>query len=479
MPRNAVGSKTAVRIATERVTILSVAGRAAKLIQADQTGEMLRLRHVAVREIPEHDAAAAAAAVRTMVAALDRPLGRCLLVIPRSEVLVRYATLPATAPEELRRLAGYQLHGELPYPVEECELSLQPLAHDDRGTHVVIAAVHRPVVEPLAAIARGAGLTPEAIAVSTEGVALWAARLWERLGQPPPARWLFAAIAGPAIELGIVANGQLLFMRAARLPDDTPEAVSQMIRETVSSYTRELVAPVPEAILVMGAMPSPAEWESRLAERVDRPVHLVDPASTSLWETPLTAATLELLHEVPMTDLLGVASRPRQIALDLFPLQWQIERVAAQVRRLWRGAATWTGAGVGALAIAGLGVLAQQWVTVRSLEAEAARLKAPAAAVQRMLAGVEQALAARQRTAARLTLLHEAAVRMPAPVQWSAVVLDDAGRLTIRGVAPGYSDLFDAVGALSLMPGIKPATIRSAREPAPGRVEYELAVEAP
>lgn len=466
----------AARPATERVTILGVEGRLARLVQADHAAGSLRLRHVAVREVPEHDVAAATAVVKSLVATLDRPLGRCLLVVPRSEVLVRYVTLPATTPAELRRLATYQLHGELPFSLEECELAIQPLARDERGTHALVAVVHRPVVEPLLAVARGAGLAPEAITVSTEGAALWAGHLWDRLGTTPPSRWLFASVAGTTVELGIVEQGRLLFMRSGRLNEETPEALAQLIQETVTGCQRELVAATPEAALVIGALLDPADWETRLSVRLDRPVHVVDPASTALWEEPLATATLELLHEVPLTDLLGIASEPRQVALDLLPVAWQVERLAAQVRRVWRGTAMWLGGSVGVLAVAALVVLGQQWATVRRLEEEAARLESSAKAVQRTLASVERGLAARRRTAAMMRALHEAAARMPSGVRWSTAMLDDTGQLTLRGVAPGYPVLFEAVSALAALPGARGAEIRSAREPEPGRLDYELAV---
>lgn len=470
-------SAAAVRIRGERVTILGIEGRVLKLVQADQFHEQLHLRHVEVRETAEGEPAAAANALREMVEKLDRPLGRCLLSIPRSEVLVRYAKLPATDPDELRRLATYQMHGELPFPVEECVIALQSLATDDTGTRVFLAVAHRPVVDRLVAAAKLAGLVPEGIAVSTEGVVLWAGRLWGQLQLTAPECWIVAAVAGETVELGVVAHDQLVFMRRTQAAEATAEQLAVLVRETITAYGRELPGTTPEAILVIGAVPNPIEYEEQLHERLGQPVHVVDPGAASLWEEPLTTAAMELLHEVELVDLLGVAVRPRQLALDLLPVEIKQERLRTQLDKAWRGVATWAGAELAVLVLVAAVVVGRQWLDVRQLQRQVAELEPKAAVVQAQARAIETGLAARQRTEAVLGFLAQAAAQTPSGFMWSAVTIDPDGRCVIRGTTSSYDSLFSGQSALAGLAGVRQVTLQTATERQPGQVEFELFVQ--
>lgn len=461
----------------ERVTVVGREGVTLKVVQADRSATHFRVRRVAVRDVPEGaESKAAGETLKSVTATLDQPLGRCLLVVPRSEVLVRYTTLPTKSADELRTLAIYQMHGELPFPVEECELALQPLGTDDSGTHVCLVAVHRPVVDGMVTLARSAGLVPDGVAVSTEGAARWAMRLWGHLGAPAPAQWLFAAVAGRTVEVGIMVDGRPMFTRRGELPDSTPEALVQLIQETVSSYMRELTATPPTAVLVMGAFQDPAAWETTIAARLERPVHVVDPASARLWEAPVVAEALALLPSVEMVDLLGVASAPQPLVLDLLPVALKAERVAAQARRVWQATAVWAGVGVGCLALASAVAVGRQWLAVRDLRQQVAASEAPVKVVQAHVARLETALAVRRQTAAMLGAVTAAAAGMPPGVLWNAATVDADGRFQIKGVAADYPQLFEVVRALSGVPGGRDARVQSATERTPGRVEFDVAV---
>lgn len=467
----------AVNVRGERVTILELEGRTLKLLQADQTAERLHLRHLEVREVPEGDVRAAAQTLREMAATLDHPVGRCVGIVPRSELVVRYAKLPSREPAELLRLATYQMHGELPFPVEQCIVTLQPLATDPDGTRVFLAAVHRPVVDRLVTLAQSAGLTLDGIAVSTEGVAWWATRLWSRLGVTPPRGWLFAAVAGETVELGIVVQGTLVFMRRTTMPELTPERLATILQETVAASVREPVEGRPDAALLIGAFPNPSVWEDRVEAAFGRPVSVVDPASSQLWDEPVATAAMELLHEVELVDLLGVATRPRQIALDLLPVEIKQERIRARERRVWGEVAGWAAAAVliaGAVGAAGLG---RSWWQVRQLETEIAQIESSAQAVQAQVKFVEQGIAARAQTGALLTLLAQTAAHMPGGVTWSSATLEAQGRLLMKGTAPDYETLFTTVSAVSGISGVRRAQVQSAIQRQAGQVEFEILVE--
>lgn len=467
-----------VAVRGERVTIVGWEGRTLKLLQADQAAEQVHVRHLEVREVPEGDVAAAAQALRGMVATLDQPLGRCVAIVPRSEVLVRYAKLPSREPSELMALAAYQMHGELPFPVAQCVMTLQSLAVDSDGTRVFLVAVHRPVVDRLVTLARSAGLAPEAIAVSTEGVVLWATRLWGRLGTPPPRRWMVAAVAGDAVELGIVVEDHLVFMRRATVPELTPERVAAVLQETVAAYAREPLGTRPEAALVIGPFPNPVEWEAQLQHQFGRPVSVVDPASSQLWDEPVATAAMELLHEVELVDLLGVATRPRQLAMDLLPVEIKQERVRAQQQRVWQELLVWVGAGIAIAIGLGAAALAKPRQAVRQLEQEIAQLEPSAQAVQAQVRWLDAGLAARAQTARVVTVLSRVAAQMPAGVTWGAATVDPQGRLLVRGAAPSYDALFGTVSAVTGTAGVSQARLQSAFERQEGQVEFELVVES-
>lgn len=461
----------------ERVVVVGWEAQAIKVLQAEQRESQLTVRHLTVREVAEGDVAAAGEILREMVTGLDRPLGRVLLIVPRSEVLTRYAKLPSRHPDELLHMATYQMHGELPFPVEECVVAIHPLDSDDQGTRVFLAAVHRPVIDRLLAVARSAGLVPEGIAISTEGAASWAGQLWAGLQHPAPGCWLFAAVSGDIVELGIVADQQLVFMRqGAMLGEVTPERLGLLIRETVSAYTRELRGAMPNAVLVIGAFSDPGAWETRLHERVDWPVSVVSPTTAQLWDASVAPTAMELLHEIELVDLLGVATRPRHLALDLLPVEVKRERLQIQRRQAWWMLGVWGAIAVGWLAVCAAVGVGRQWWQVRRLEHRVAELEPQANAVQSRLHQIEQGLAARRHTAAALMVLTHAAGQMPPGVTWSTVTLDADGRLLLKGVAPSYEVLFQTLAALARLADVRDAVLQSATERLPGQVEFELAV---
>ncbi|MBI4314101.1 MAG: hypothetical protein HY594_04715 [Candidatus Omnitrophica bacterium] len=470
-------AKAAVRSKLERITLLGVEGKTLKLLQADQKAEQLHLRHVAVRHLQDKTGADLQESLQQMVQTLDKPWGRCVLIVPRNEVFVRYATLPSHQPSELLSLATYQLHGELPFPVEEFVLACQPLARDDAGTRVFITAIHRPVIDGLVRLSKSAGLTPDAVVVSTEGVALWAGRLWDKMNQTPPQSWCFAAATGESVELGIVVGDQLVSMRRVAWAGLDVTRLSALIQETVLAYSREPKGLPPQSVLVMGAFANPRDDEQLLEQQLGFPVNLVDPASTQFWDEPMTQATLELLHEVEMTDLLGVATRPRQIAFNLLPTEIRRQQQQAEIQAVLRNVYIWAGAGLLACVSLAAAVVAHERLQLRALERRVAESEPQARAVQTRFRLLGSGLQVQRHTQQMLQLLQDVTSGLPAGMTISIASLEPSGRLQIKGTAPSYDILFTTTSALSSRSGIRNVRLKSASERTPGQVEYELSVE--
>lgn len=470
-------TKTAAVALSERVTLVGVEGFVIKVLQADQRAEQLHLRHVMVREVEGETPERLQAGLKQMVRELDQPWGRCLLVVPRDQVFVRYALLPSHQPSELLSLATYQLHGELPFPIEEFVLACQPLAKDDAGTRVFIAAVHRSVVDGMIQLSKSVGFSPEAIVVSTEGTAIWAARLWQKISVTPPTSWAFAAVAGKSVELGVVVGGQLVYMRRVGWPEPDTARLGKLISETFQAYMKEPRGTPPGAVLVIGAFDHPHEDEQFLQDQLGCSVSLVNPASTQCWDEPMTQATLELLHEIEMTDMLGVATRPRQIALNLLPVEIQRERLQVEVRQLLRSTLIWVAAGVVGLVAMASAIGIQEQSRVRTLESRVAEIEPKARLAQAQSRAVGEGLSARRQTQQMLQLLNQVATELPSGMTVSTAMLESSGRLQIRGVAPSYDLLFSTVSSLSSRSGIRSARLKTASERLPGQVEYELQVE--
>ena len=152
--------------------------------------------------------------------------------VPRRLVTIKYATLPAGDPDDVRSMVEFEAQQYIPFPMDEVVIDHQIVSEsgDDMAT-VMIVAARRLLVEDLLSAFDKAGLEVSLLSVSSLGLAEHArnSTLPEALLEVEPGE----------IDIAVVGGGRLLFTRAASLLEsaDTPGGIHLLAGEVVRSLS--------------------------------------------------------------------------------------------------------------------------------------------------------------------------------------------------------------------------------------------------
>ena len=319
-------------LSTAVITTVSFQGSWIKLLQAQSGAEGVpRLLGMKARQVAGMDEEQMSAALKELVGSLPLPPQAVLGLLPTGEVLTRYLSLPSEDPEELRAMALYQLEGMLPFSIRECLAAVKVLGRAGEATRVLVATAHRPVVERLVRICRSAGLNLTGIAASSEAIGNWHRACWPAALGISSHVWLAAEITSEGLEMGILINGGLVYMRQVYRGVSFAEDLAAKLQETIQAYEKEQVGPPVEQITLSGSLEGLQRTPMEQLERIlGLPVHRVDPLEASPFKETLSVTAQELAPEVSFSELLGVACAPRLLELDLLPVeaQWDLARQA-------------------------------------------------------------------------------------------------------------------------------------------------------
>lgn len=418
----------------------------------------------------------AALLLKEMAAGLPAAPKQALALLSTGEMVTRYLTLPSENPEELNRMAVFQLEGVLPFPSQECVTSVKVLGPAGEATRVLAAAVHRPTVERLVRLCARAGLPLAGIVPSSEAVGSWHRACW-RGGPGLPEVWLVADRSREGLDIGVLVKGSLVYMRqVARLGEDAEELVAHL-QETLEAYAREQVGPKVGQVSLSGWM---GGLEPGFLERAETalgvPVRKVDPLEKSPFRESLSVTAQELSPEVSFTELLGAACAPRVLGLDLLPLEIRARQAREDLARELRGTAVlataavlllagWAGSRVGVTWWSGKQVSGQ----IEALQPQVARIRASADEV-RAVHG------ARRQYVSEMGWLAGAVGSLPEGMKLRFLGLEGKGVVTLRGTAPDLAAVTGYAGVLREGSLWESVDLRSAKSDPDrgGAVEFEL-----
>ena len=434
----------------EALTVLSFQGGWMKLAQVHPEGDSWRLLGMKAKRVEGFNQEQTAQTLKEMLEDAPAPAKEAVGLLPKGEVLTRYLVLPSSDPEELRAMALYQLEGTLPYPAQECVVSVKALGPVGEGTRVLAVVSHRSSVERLIQICRQAGLELSGISISSEAVSRWHKACWPSAGQAPPAAWLAVEVAPDGLDVGVLAQGKMVYMRQVPHPPGSLDQLVASIQETSQAYAREQIGPAVEMVTVSGSLErygaAPLE---RLEAVLQMPVHRVDPLEASPFREALAAVAQEIgASEISFSELLGAACGGRLLELDLLPAETRLRqekaRFALEVRR-----SVVLGLICAAVVLGWFGLrfsaisrqLRQSQAEIRLLEAQTAPIRAAGAQIRTVAA-------ARQAYGHEMALLSDAMERLPSGTTIRFLGLESGGTLTVRGSAPGWTAVNEYASSL-------------------------------
>ena len=477
------GMKNSHLTRTEQViTVVSAQGNWVKILQAKSGVQgNISLLALKARQVNTADEKAASDALKELVRKLPVSPRELIGLLPTGEILTRYLRLPSSDPDELRLMALYQLEGLLPYPVQQCVTSVKVLGPAGETTRVLAAAVHRPLVDRLIRICKLSGLHLSSIATSSESIGYWHRACRPSSGGSSTGVWLVAELGQEGLDVGILVEGSLVYMRQVTDPAGELEQMAASLKETIQAYSREQVGPPVQQITVGGRLDDFGQgFLERLEALLELPVSRVDPLESSPFRESLSVTAQEFGAEVSFSELLGAACGARLIGLDLLPLESQLEQARETFFRQLRRSTV--------LAAVGL-VVVFLWIgaqvagllsSIHQAEVQTNLLKFQAARVQAMAAEIRAVSAARQEYAFQLECLGRCAEHLSAGMTLQFLGLEAGRAITVRGAAPDLAAVTNYLKVLRQEPVWGEIILRSAKSQTAngeGSVEFEISLQ--
>jgi Tfp pilus assembly protein PilN len=429
------------------------------------------------RRMPPGDERLTIQILRELVQGLPEPPRQAVGLFPAEGILTRTLTLPSQDPAELRAMATYQLEGLLPYSVQDCVVSIKVLGPAGEATRVLAAVAQRPEIERLLAICQGAGLQVTELACSTEAVGRWHQACWPK-GLPATAGWLVAEMTPEGLELAVLAGGSLVYMRQVPLAAADAEETTARIEETLQAYQSEKAGPPVQRVTLSGwTQPLTPEGLERMQFQLGLPVHTVDPLEASPFRDMLALAAREVAPEISFSELLGVASAPRMLELDLLPVETRHDQLRAGLFRHLRRTLALLATGLAAVALwAGL-----KWgttaVALGEIQAQIQLLQPQVERIRQRVERLRDLSAARAQYSGQMEWIAGAVRHLSPGMSLEFLELQGDRVLTVRGVAPGLDAVTRYAAEMQSDPLWQSVSLRSARQRGEAaRVEFEMAL---
>jgi Tfp pilus assembly PilM family ATPase len=305
----------------------------ARVVVASAHGESISIDEAFAVPLPPRSEQQPADADRGAIigAALSaRRLGRMqsLVAVGRASIELKQLSLPPAPDEELPELVRFQALREFHTLGEDWPLDFVPLTHQpDQPRQVLAAAISPELVEQIRETSRRAGVVPERLVLRPCAAASLLRRV--ELVDAEHVRLLVDVLADEA-DLTVLVDGQVVFLRTARLPGDALVADNYRpllgeIRRTIAAARNQLGGRKVEAVHLCGSGADHTALAEQLERGCELPCHLFDPfAGLSLSKelrssppahtgrfTPLVGMLLdEAQHAAPTIDFLNPKRRP-------------------------------------------------------------------------------------------------------------------------------------------------------------------------
>ena len=466
--------------AVEVITAVSLHGGRVKLLQARREAKgSITLLGMKTRQARGSGEESLVQDLRQIVQSLPEAPTEVIGLFSSDAILTRYLSLPSQDPAELQAMALYQLEGSLPYPIQQCVVSVRALGPMGEATRVLVAVAHRPEVEKLVRVCGQAGLKLTRIASSTEAVGCWHQACWPEEGQASSG-WLVAEFTEDGLDLGVLLKGSLAYVRHVPHVTGDWEDLAARLEETLQAYRKERLGADISRVSVSGRLDllAPGALE-RLEATLGLPVHRIDPLERSPFRDALALAAKELVPEISFSDLLGVVCVPRLLDLDLLPLETRLGQARqAAFRQARRGFLLLVSCFLAVAVWAGLRTAGVFWA-LRQCRTQTRLLEPQVARVQRQAEVVRDVGAARGFYARQMRWMSGAAQRLPPGMTLQFLGLEGDQTVVLRGNAPDLTAVTNYSAALRADALWGKVTLRAARvhaEQEQGNVEFELAL---
>ncbi|MDB4349333.1 pilus assembly protein PilM [Omnitrophica bacterium] len=171
----------------------------------------------------------------------DYKLGgtRAIINIQRYKVTVKNLKLPSTNPSEIENMVSLQASKQLPFSPEDIISTYRILGRDPKGySDVMMALVHRDVIDKVLEVFGQAGLDVERLALGSEALSLW--YIGRQREDEKKSCVCLVDIGTSHLEIQIIREGALDFTRSINFssPEDMGDRMLEEIRKSLFTFRK-------------------------------------------------------------------------------------------------------------------------------------------------------------------------------------------------------------------------------------------------
>jgi Tfp pilus assembly PilM family ATPase/Tfp pilus assembly protein PilN len=248
-----------------------------------------------------------------------------IAVAPRRQVMLRVFSLPSTKEEELKKMIFLQIVRQVPYQKDDIVFDFIVIGKDASGyTKVLTAVVRKESINQYFKIFLQAGVTINAIALSSMSIANWVFYAQRK----KPFSSVFAVLHVDSVnsEICFCEKDKLLFSRFINF-GTRDLAVSQqdnLIREiemTFQTFQKENTGQNPEAMFILAPEDLARDFSGKIQEALKIQTSIVDPIQISSGLKKQSGVPLS--EEPPCSPVvaLGTTLKGVQRSFNLLPVE--------------------------------------------------------------------------------------------------------------------------------------------------------------
>lgn len=316
------------------VTALEMDSHWLEIVQVELSRREKKITRIVIKEI----SSLSDNAINKTISDLSKELkidSRFLTIsIPRQLTTTRNLELPSTNPAEIGDMIELQIGKHTPYTRDEVISDYWIQDSSTEGySRAMLVIVHRDIVKRYLKILEGAGLKPERISLSSEGLLGWLRFTYKQSEADRP--YALIDVDYDASDFEVILKDKLVFNKNISVGfsqsigkmDEWQEKFIEEIKHSIYAYQNEIADKEISKIVISGVKMIIMHLnEAVLEDKFGLPVEIIPPSKN----IPMTKKTLDSYNvdtgNKSISALFGLALTYGEQKIDLIPQELRIER---------------------------------------------------------------------------------------------------------------------------------------------------------
>ncbi|MDD3374460.1 MAG: PilN domain-containing protein [Candidatus Omnitrophica bacterium] len=391
-------------------------------------------------------------------------------VIPRSQAMIRYFSLPSHSEQELGKMVSLQIGNKTPYAKEDIVFDYSSIAKESNGySKVLVAIVHKEVAQKYLDIFKKCQITLNSLTLSSSSIVNGFYHWQKAIRKEDLSSSMVVNVDTSDSEICFCSEGKLLLSRNVRfgardLGGDYQDDFVREVSLTLESYRKENLGLLPNRIVLISSLHESVFLKEKVFEEIRIPVEIID-----LYRVfPKTKDCLiPILSEgdyFSSSSSLGAVFRGPQKPFDLLPKNVNAIREMKAQQVMWIQL-------IGLVFVAGCLAaatfyfnLSQEKSILKKLEEQNLKLKPRVEDVQikkSRIVDIENYLVS---VPSMVDVVHELYRLTPENISYRSLNVDDSDNLIIQGISEERADVNEFQKNLIGAPSFKDVNLQYATQ---------------